>query len=255
MRCLIAFVLLAVSSLLTAQTYPVCGPARNSYNFTPPAPIGFWKMCGDTSSTSGCVASSSTVVYDSGSLANNGAQTGTAAGTSFYYSTGYSEAYAGYFNGTNDSIVVPESSSYNVSSLTVTAWINTSTTSGTPTMVCRDNLSSSREFQFRLSSGVPQAILFISGTTKSLTATASVATGTWTHVALVWTGTTAYLYANGVQVAAAAYSGSLSAGTGDGIRIGSCAGSYLFTGLINNVRIYNAALSGVQIAALYSSGQ
>jgi hypothetical protein len=194
-------------------------------------------------------------VYDSGSLANNGAWSGTAAGASYYYSAGTSEAYAGYFNGTNDYIGVPESSSYNVSALTVTAWISTSTASGTPTMVCRDNLSSSREFQFRLSSGVPQAILFISGTARSLTATASVATGTWTHVALVWTGTAAYLYANGAQVATAAYSGSLSAGTGDGIRIGSCGGSQLFTGLINNTRIYNVALSGVQIAALYSSGQ
>ena len=46
--------------------------------------LGEWKLCGDTSATSGCVASSSTMAYDSSGYGLNGTWSGTAGGTTGY---------------------------------------------------------------------------------------------------------------------------------------------------------------------------
>jgi len=71
----------------------------------------------------------------------------------------------------------------------------------------------------------------------------------WTHLAFSYDGATLRLYINGVQVGTQALTGPIAASTGS-LRIGGNAvwGEY-FKGLIDEVRIYNRALSAGEILA------
>jgi hypothetical protein len=78
---------------------------------------------------------------------------------------------------------------------------------------------------------------------------------TWTHLATTYDGATQQLFVNGVQVDSEPASGSLAAGTGPlyigGDPLYSNAGGYdvYFNGMIDEVRIYNRALSQAEIVS------
>ena len=77
--------------------------------------------------------------------------------------------------------------------------------------------------------------------------TAALPAATWTHVAATYDGTTVRLYVSGTLVGSAAASGNISA-SGSPLSIGGTAayGEY-FNGRIDDVRIYNRALSAAEI--------
>ena len=79
--------------------------------------------------------------------------------------------------------------------------------------------------------------------------TAQIPLNTWTHLAATYDGSTLRLYVNGTQVGSRAVSGSLATSTG-ALRIGgnSLWGEY-FAGRIDEVRIYNRALTAAEIQA------
>ena len=81
--------------------------------------------------------------------------------------------------------------------------------------------------------------------------TGVITTGTWTHVAGVWDGTTVFLYVNGLVVASAAYS-TAPASSSQISRIGSyrAAGNRGFTGGIDDINIYSRVLAPQEIATL-----
>ena len=66
---------------------------------------------------------------------------------------------------------------------------------------------------------------------------------TWAHLAATYDGVTMRLYVNGVQVASRAQTGAIATSTNP-LQIGgdSIYGQY-FAGLIDEVRVYNRALS------------
>ena len=70
---------------------------------------------------------------------------------------------------------------------------------------------------------------------------------TWVHLAATYDGTTQRLFVNGAQVASRAQTGSLTVSTG-AVRIGGnqVFGEY-FQGRIDDLRIYNRALSAAEI--------
>ena len=75
----------------------------------------------------------------------------------------------------------------------------------------------------------------------------SPATGQWQHLAATYDGTVARYYVDGVEVAARATSGSV--GTSNVWRIGAYGGTPggFFDGLVDDVRIYNRALSAGEV--------
>ncbi len=79
------------------------------------------------------------------------------------------------------------------------------------------------------------------------TGTAALPTGAWTHLAATYDGTTLRLYVNGAQVAQLAVAGSIPTSNSP-LRIGGNAiwGEW-FNGLIDEVRVYNRALSAAEI--------
>ncbi|MHC4168924.1 MAG: LamG-like jellyroll fold domain-containing protein [Planctomycetota bacterium] len=89
------------------------------------------------------------------------------------------------------------------------------------------------------------------GTGSNLNATTAVTTDTWRHVALVYDGTNKIIYIDGVEDARLASSGNINS-SGYNMVIGhnSQAANRFLTGLIDDVRIYDQALSALQIFRL-----
>ncbi len=76
--------------------------------------------------------------------------------------------------------------------------------------------------------------------------------GSWHHVAMTWgSGTNFYGYVDGVQVASGTDSGTRTSN----IYIGRVDGSYYFNGSIDDVRIYNRALTAAEVLQLYNLGK
>jgi hypothetical protein len=76
----------------------------------------------------------------------------------------------------------------------------------------------------------------------------ALSTTDWTHLAVTYDGATQRLYVNGVQAASRAQTGSIAVGN-QPLRIGgsaSFAGEF-FQGLIDEVKVYNRALSASEI--------
>ncbi|MES2476602.1 MAG: LamG-like jellyroll fold domain-containing protein [Verrucomicrobiota bacterium] len=97
------------------------------------------------------------------------------------------------------------------------------------------------------------------GAEQTLTSTAALTPGIWTHVAVTLNGTTATLYLNGVSVASAAVTirpdQLLAANTATGLQhnyLAKSGGDVLprFRGALDDVRFYGAVLSAADIAAL-----
>jgi hypothetical protein len=118
-------------------------------------------------------------------------------------------------------------------------------------MVSTDLAGGDRVLRFRLKT---------SGNTDTLIATNGIlATGVWTHVAARYDGSTMALFKDGVNVGSQSKSGSITAGPSVPLTIGNhpiAAGDKPFDGLIDEVRIYNRALSDaeLQILCLQSNG-
>lgn len=78
----------------------------------------------------------------------------------------------------------------------------------------------------------------------------------WVMVSVVRSGLNLYFYKNDVLIGQDTFlSGNLYSSNGYLIGKGYNGGSFFFDGLIDDVRIYNRALSAGEIARLYSSGQ
>jgi concanavalin A-like lectin/glucanase superfamily protein len=77
--------------------------------------------------------------------------------------------------------------------------------------------------------------------------TTALPTATWSHLAVAYDGTTVRLYVNGVQAATSAAGGPM-AGSTQPLKLGGNAvwGEW-FAGLLDDVRVYNRALSATEI--------
>ncbi|MEA3226406.1 MAG: LamG domain-containing protein, partial [Planctomycetota bacterium] len=91
------------------------------------------------------------------------------------------------------------------------------------------------------------------GEIKADTATGAIELDVWTHVAAVWDGAVMRLYKNGAEVGSLDKGGTLSTNPDAKVSIGNQpdgAGDRPWDGLIDDVRLYDKALSEAEIAAL-----
>jgi len=94
----------------------------------------------------------------------------------------------------------------------------------------------------------PVGRISIGSTTRTVTGTSKLPLNAWTHLATTYDGATVRLYVNGLQVASAAQTGSIATTT-NLLQIGGspALGAQYFSGRIDEVRIYNRALSAAEI--------
>jgi hypothetical protein len=158
------------------------------------------------------------------------------------------------FNGATHGVLIPASSSLNLSTaLTVEAWVYpTVTQSGWRAILQREVDA------YLLHAGSDGGTLRPTGggifggniDYFNVPAANALAVNTWSHIALTWDGATMRLYVNGVQAATKARTGTLqgTAGGAGPVHIGSNTYSgENFLGRIDEVRIYNRALTAAEI--------
>lgn len=158
---------------------------------------------------------------------------------------------AGSFNGSNNYVEIPPN--YNrttgLSAITVGAWI-----SGTGGRIINRGTN---DILFLLSGGKLQ--VFINNGNPGVSTTNQVVSpNTWTHVAFTWSAGAVSIYVNGTAVP---ISGSTSGSTisdsgGSNLRFGAYANDGTverFTGIIDDVRIYNRVLSAPEINSFYNN--
>ncbi|MBA4147881.1 MAG: putative Ig domain-containing protein [Verrucomicrobia bacterium] len=172
----------------------------------------------------------------------------------------------------NNSILVPASSNLNVQSFTIETWINPSNVSAPLPLVEFATATSSAGVHLWIGSGsavtVPGAIYAnirdINGGSHSFgTGSGVVATGQWQHVTLSYNRTTGMglLYKNSSIVAQASLGTNFVPATAYPLNIGyRPSGSQdgtsgaRYVGGIDELAIYNRALSSNEIAAVYQAG-
>ena len=169
------------------------------------------------------------------------------------------------FDGTSDYVDVGASATPNSSAFSVCAWVKLNSTSGWQGLVSQDGtntsayalLKSSVTNKFALVAEAPDAN---GASVTSTGGTTTPVTGTWYHLCGTYDASTLRLYVNGALEGAVAFSASWTA-TGHTI-LGADKSSGLrcdyLNGTLDDVRIYDVALTATQVAALaagrYPSG-
>jgi hypothetical protein len=154
------------------------------------------------------------------------------------------------FNGSNASVTVADSNSLDLTTgMTIEAWVNPTSVTGFRTVVVKERPG---DLVYGLYAGSdsnrPQSQVTV-GSPQLLDAPSGIPTGSWTHLAATFDGSTQRLYLNGAQVATRASAGSILTST-SALKIGgnSIWGEW-FSGLIDEVRIYSRVLSATEIQA------
>src|SRR5271166_3623499 len=157
---------------------------------------------------------------------------------------------------TNSLVTVPSSSSLNLTTgMTLEAWVDPTSLSspdqGWSSAISKEHENSSTDISYALyaaeGTGAPPAGHILVGSTDYGTVGGSaLPLNTWTFLSATYNGSTLTTYVNGTPVGSTSITGSIYT-TSDPLRIGGDWDSEMFTGLIDNVRIYNTALTQSQI--------
>ncbi len=153
------------------------------------------------------------------------------------------------FDGVDDGVVVTSGGPYDApSALTVAAWIHHPSLGGWRSIVDkRDGFADGYDLYVNTSSR-----LFMRVDDHTLAGAATVADDSWHHVAGVWDGSSIRLYVDG-QLDADAAVGSVSVDTVADLQIGRGRSlTNLFAGLLDDLRIYDLALSAAEVQALFT---
>jgi PKD repeat protein len=173
--------------------------------------------------------------------------TGTISGASWNASGRFGSSLS--FNGSNSLVTISDSASLDLTQgLTLEAWVFPTALGGWRsilfkphgTQLCYVLQGSSNP------SGVPS--LGLSVAPSNVMAPNPLPLNTWSHIAGTYDGVAMTFYVNGVQVASQSQTGTLATST-DALTIGGDTAGDDWSGLIDEVRIYNRALSAAEIQA------
>ncbi|HXH12490.1 MAG TPA: LamG-like jellyroll fold domain-containing protein [Alphaproteobacteria bacterium] len=188
---------------------------------------------------------SGTVITD---LSGNGNH-GTISGAAWTSSGRFGKALT--FDGVNDWVTVNDAPSLDLTTgMTLAAWVYPTTNTGWRTIVIKEQ---SGQLIYALYSSTdskkPSGHVFVNGKDEILRGPSQLPLNTWTHLATTYNGSVLRLYVNGVQVSSRSVSGSILTSTRP-LRIGgNSVWPEWFKGRIDEVRVYNRALSGGEIQA------
>ena len=189
---------------------------------------------------------SGTVLVDSSGNANNGTLVNGAS-----WSTTARFGTAVNFDGVNDRIDIPDSNTLDlVSAMTLEAWVRPAANSGYRTVVLKEvpgELSYSLYAADSDHGTRPSGWVRVAQPSSFADGTGSLPLNAFTHLAVTYNGTALVLYVNGVPARSVAVQGSIQ-NSSMGVHIGGNTvwGEY-FQGQIDEVRIYNRALSQSEI--------
>ena len=207
---------------------------------------------GSTSVKSGLVAaygfeeSTGTQAIDASGYGNHG----TISGATRVTTTQFGNVLR--FNGSNNWVTVPDKASLDLTTgMTVEAWVYPTAISSWRTVVMKEQTGSASYWLYaNNSSNRPANVINVGGSIKTLSAgSQQLPVNSWAHLASTYDGSTQKLYVNGALVGSRSQTGSIALSSG-ALSIGgnSVWGEY-FTGYIDEVRVYNRALTQTEIAS------
>ena len=164
-------------------------------------------------------------------------------------------ASAYYFDGTNDSITVPDHAQLDLTGpFTVEAWAkNLTTLSNFKTIICK-GLSGERNYELQQGSPGYYIWLYQTGGLSKwwLLSAIDAANAQWRHLIGVWDGTNAVFYVDGLQTTQSVWT-TPPVPNNFVMQIGCSPGySYsYFQGTIDDIKIYNRALSSNEVYSSY----
>jgi hypothetical protein len=205
-------------------------PPTATQTATPNTLMGYWRFDEGSQSTVG----------DSSGQGN----TGTAQNGMGW--TAGQVGFAGSFDGSNDQVLLSNSSSLNVTGtgLTITAWVRPTAVNGYRVLVHKE-----RQYSLAILNGQLTYADSITWSYASMGDYGSVPVEVWSHVAATFDGTTVRLYLNGTEVGTIPRGGSLTATT-NALYLGSYNGSGFFlAGQLDEVAVHRRALSAGEIQA------
>ena len=174
--------------------------------------------------------------------------TGTVSGAAWSTQGKFGNALS--FDGVNDWVTVADAPSLDLTTgMTLEAWIFPTISNGVRDIIIKEGSGVDvYNLYARNGGGRPESNVFVGGTNRTAEGTA-LANNVWTHVAGTYDGSTLRLFINGAQVASTGFSGSIATSAGP-LRIGgnSIWGEF-FQGRIDEIRIYNRALTQAEIQA------
>jgi glucose/arabinose dehydrogenase/PKD repeat protein len=186
--------------------------------------------------------SSGTTAADASGAGNLGTISGPARTTGRY-------GGALSFDGVNDWVTVADANSLDLTNrMTLEAWVRPTGLGDWRTVLLKEQPG---QLAYALYGSTdnnrPSGHVFTTGDI-ALRGPSVLAANTWSHLAMTWDGATTRLYVNGTQVASGALTGSAVTSSAP-LRIGgnSVWGEW-FSGAIDEVRIYNRALTAAEIA-------
>jgi hypothetical protein len=167
------------------------------------------------------------------------------------------------FDGQSSYIAVPESPTLDITGpITIAAWIKPTVASGTYIVTKGDPTVGGNVYDLDIYPGQVRSLFQYQGggsATRGATGATNIVSGTWQHVAVTWDGATVTVYYNGQPDGTGPFSlntdGPITTSSMD-LEIGRYYGGGLlcFAGDIDDVRIYDRALSPSEIQALSISG-
>jgi len=217
------------------------------------AVIGVAELVSAAASTSAATGLVAAYGFDEGSGttvtdASGNGNTGKITNATWTASGKYGKALR--FNGANALVTVPDKASLHLSrAMTLEAWVNPSVVDAS----WRDVIYKGNDnFYLEATStngSVPDAGVIAGGSYADAFAASALPASTWSFLTETYDGSALRLYVNGTQVASTAHTGAIATSTNPLQIGGDSIYGQNFTGLIDEVRVYNVALTAAQIQA------
>lgn len=178
--------------------------------------------------------------------------------TSVTYSTGKLNN-AAYYNGSAYHTIADNAAIKPTSDISFGGWIYISSTSSYQMMMAKgENSGDTRSYEMRCFGTTTKievqmriGAAYIQARTSS-----AIGTGAWKHVIFTRTGTTQAIYVDGTSVGLevnVTQSGNIAYST-DALWLGQRNGGLRFNGRLDEIGVWNVALSSTEVAELYNSG-
>lgn len=152
------------------------------------------------------------------------------------------------FNGTTSMVSVTDAASLDLTTgMTLSAWVSPSQLSGWRTVIMKER-TGDLAYGIYAHDQAPRPAGYISVPNQvTVPGTGALTLNNWTHLAVTYDGASLALFVNGTEVRRVAAPGSMTT-SASMLRIGgnSVWGEY-FSGLIDEVRVYNRALTAIEI--------
>jgi glucose/arabinose dehydrogenase len=164
------------------------------------------------------------------------------------------------FDGTNDYLSVPNSTSTNISgnALTLSMWLNPSALTGDRVLLGKfwntGMTSPYYQYGIELSGGTPNFYIGTTGGLQGASMGSALPANQWSHLAIVFNGTQAQFYVNGTLVSSKALTATITA-RGNVMRIGAdVSPGQFYKGLLDDARIYNRVETAAEVQADMNTG-